>query len=236
MRSRAGEDVAERLALAEVDAVIQTRVQGILIPSLVVAVLFAFVELAAALIGDAETLRLAVTSIVLAAGLYGIWALATGVIDILPIAGGLGRRRGSRRISWRGCSSTSSSWRGCAKRSPMPKGEPSTAGQIARYALKFSGRPSSWEGLAFRLADQIAPRMVRHAVTADRHGARAGWLRPGPITAFRSFPTSSARKPGSASGAPSSIRCGADRSVAGTRSAGGPDHGHEPLFALRSSC
>ena len=43
------------------------------------------------------------------------------------------------------------------------EGRSSTAGQIARYALKFSGRPSSWEG-AFRLADQIAPRMVRHAV------------------------------------------------------------------------
>jgi hypothetical protein len=157
-----GEDVAERLALAEVDAVVQTRVQGILIPSLVVAVLFAAVEVAAAMIGDAETLRVAVTSIVLAAGVYGVWTLATGIIDVLPIA-----------AVW---ISTRLTPRGLARlflyqlilsrlqeAFTNAEGRSSTAGQIARYALKFSGRPSSWEGLAFRLADQIAPRMVRHA-------------------------------------------------------------------------
>ncbi len=158
-----GEDVAERLALAEVDAVIQTRVQGILIPSLVVAVLFGAAELAAVVIGDAETLRVAVTSIVLAAG--SLRHLGAG-----------------RRVSSTCCRSRRS---GC-RRGVTPhklarlflyrliltrfqeaftnaEGRSSTAGQIARYALKFSGRASSWEGLAFRLADQIAPRMVRHA-------------------------------------------------------------------------
>jgi hypothetical protein len=159
----AGEDVAERLALAEVDAVIQTRVQGILIPSLVVAVLFAFVELAAAVIGDRETLRLAVTSIVLAAGIYGLWAIASGIIDILSVlavwaatrisAHNLARLFLYQLILAR-----------LREAFTNAEGKPSTAGRIARYALKFSGRPSSWEGLAFRLADQIAPRMVRHGI------------------------------------------------------------------------
>jgi len=160
---RAGEGVAERLALAEVDAVIQTRLQGIVIPSLVVAVLFGCAELAAAFIGDAETLRVAVTTIVLAAGLYGTWTLATGIIEILPVL-----------AVW------ASTWvsphklarlflyqlilNGLKNAFTNAEGKPSTASHIARYALKFSGGPSSWESLAYRLADQIAPRMVAHAV------------------------------------------------------------------------
>src|SRR5690349_21407307 len=82
---KAGEDIAERLALAEVDAAVQTRLQGIVIPSIVVAVLFGCAELAAAFIGDEETLRIAVTTIVLAAGIYGTLALAIGIVEILPI-------------------------------------------------------------------------------------------------------------------------------------------------------
>lgn len=157
-----GEDIAERLALAEVDAVIQTRVQGILIPSLVVAILFGAAELAAALIGDAETVRVAVTSIVLAAGIYGMWALVTGLIDVLPIAAvwfstRLTPRKLARLFLYELILSR------LQEAFTNAEGRSSTAGQIARYALKFSGRPSSWEGLAFRLADQIAPRMVRHA-------------------------------------------------------------------------
>lgn len=157
-----GEDVAERLALAEVDAVIQTRVQGILIPSLVVAVLFGAVELAAVLIGDAETLRIAVTTIVLAAGIYGVWALATGIIDVLPIlAVWLSTRVSPHKLA------RLFLYRLILTRFKEAftnaEGRSSTAGQIARYALKFSGRASSWEGLAFRLADQISPRLVRHA-------------------------------------------------------------------------
>jgi hypothetical protein len=159
----AGEDVAERLALAEVDAVIQTRVQGILIPSLVVAVLFAVIELAAALIGDPESLRLAVTSIALLTGLYGLWALASGLVEILPVlavwaATRLSAHNLARLLLYQLILAR------LREAFTNAEGKPSTAGRIARYALQFSGRPSSWEGLAFRLADQIAPRMVRHAI------------------------------------------------------------------------
>ena len=157
-----GEDVAERLALAEVDAVIQTRVQGILIPSLVVAILFAAVELAAIVIGDAETLRIAVTSIVLAAGVYGVWALATSTVEVLPIvAVWLSTRLTPHKLARLFLYQLILSR--FQEAFTNAEGRSSAAGQIARYAFKFSGRASSWEGLAFRLADQIAPRMVRHA-------------------------------------------------------------------------
>lgn len=157
----AGENVAERLAIAEVDAVIQTRVQGILIPSLIVGLLFVVAELAAALIGDPETLRLAVTSIVLAAGLYGSWALATGIVEILPVltvwaATRVSPHKLARLLLYQLILTR------LRDAFTNAEGRASTAGHIARYALKFTGRPSSWEGLAFRLADQIAPRMVRH--------------------------------------------------------------------------
>ena len=159
----AGENVAERLALAEVDAVIQTRVQGIVIPSIVVGALFACAEIAAASIGDAETLRVAVTTIVLAAGIYGTWALVAGFIEILPLLAvwastRVGPRKFARLFLYQ---LILNGLRGAFTNA---EGRPSTASHIARYALKFSGRPSTWESLAYRLADQIAPRMVAHAV------------------------------------------------------------------------
>ncbi len=160
---KAGEGIAERLALAEVDAVIQTRVQGILIPSLVVAVLFALAQLAGALIGDEETLRVAVTTIVLAAGLYGTWALVAGIIEILPIlAVWASTRVGPHKLARLYLYQIILD--GLREAFTNAGGRPSTAGHIARYALKFSGGPSSWESYACRLADRIAPRMVAHAV------------------------------------------------------------------------
>ena len=160
---KAGEGIAERLALAEVDAVIQTRVQGIVIPSIVVAVLFACAELAAAFIGDEETLRVAVTSIVLAAGVYGTWALAVGIVEVLPVVAvwastRVGPHKLARLFLYRLVLDALN------RAFTNAEGRPSTASHIARYALKFSGGPSSWESYAYRLADQIAPRMVAHAV------------------------------------------------------------------------
>jgi hypothetical protein len=159
----AGEGVAERLALAEVDAVIQTRLQGIVIPSIVVGVLFACAEIAAALIGDEETLRVAVTTIVLAAGVYGTWALAAGFIEILPVLAVWASTRVSPHKLAR-LFLYQIILNGLRGAFTDAQGRPSTVSHIARYALKFSGRPSTWESLAYRLADQIAPRMVGHAV------------------------------------------------------------------------
>jgi hypothetical protein len=160
---KAGENIAERLALAEVDAVIQTRVAGIVIPSIVVAALFACAEIAAAFIGDEETLRVAVTTIVLAAGIYGTWALAVGMIEVLPVlavwaATRVGPHKLARLFLYQ---IILDGLRGAFTNA---QGRPSTASHIARYALKFSGGPSSWEAYAYRLAERIAPRMVAHAV------------------------------------------------------------------------
>jgi hypothetical protein len=159
----AGEDIAERLALAEIDRVIQARVGSILVPTIVVAALFAILEAAAALINDPETLRLSVSTILMAAGLYGTWALVDGFIAILPLLSvwastrlgphGLARfllyeliRRQLREIF------------------TAPTGETTLTGKLAGYVLKFSGHAPDWDALAFRVADRIAPRLVRHAL------------------------------------------------------------------------
>ncbi len=159
----AGEDIAERIALAEVDTVIHTRLRGILIPTIVVGLLFGVIETVAALIDDPETLRIAVTCLVLGAGLYGTWAVVSGIVEILPVlalwsATRVGPHRLAQLLLYRLILHR------LRETFTGPAGKPSTAGHIARYALKFSGRASSWEGLAYRLAEQIAPRMVRHGI------------------------------------------------------------------------
>lgn len=160
---KTGEEVAERLALAEVDAIIRTRLQGIVIPSLVVAILFAIAELAALYINDPETLRIAATSIVLAAGLYGLWALVTGFIELLPILSiWLSTRVSPHRLARLFLYQLILDR--LRRAFTNAEGKQSAAGHLARYALKFSGGPSDWESFAFRLADQIAPRMVRHTL------------------------------------------------------------------------
>lgn len=159
---RAGEGVAERVALAEVDAAIQTRVQGIIIPTAVVALLFAAAELAAASIGDQETLRLAITSIVLAAWLYGMWALIEGLFKTLPLAvvwwsARVGPHKLAQLFLYQLIISK------FRQVFAGPDGKASLTSHVMRYALQFSGGPASWEGYALQLASRIAPRMVAHA-------------------------------------------------------------------------
>ncbi len=160
----AGETVAERLAIAEVNSLIQTRVQGILVPSCVVAVLFAITEAAAAIIGDPETLRLSVTVILLTTGLYGTWALVSGSIQILPLLAVWSATR-VRPHALARLLLYELILRRLREAFANAEGKASVADRLARYALKFSGRATSWEDLAYRLADQIAPRMVRHGVS-----------------------------------------------------------------------
>jgi hypothetical protein len=158
-----GEDIAERLALAEINQLIQTRVSSILIPTVVVATLFAVLEAAAAVINDTETLRLAVTSVLLAAGLYGTWALVDGLIALLPLlsvwmATRLGPHGLARFLLYELI------LRRLRETFTGSGGEATMAGRIAGYALKFSGHAPDWETLAFRVADRMAPRLVRHAL------------------------------------------------------------------------
>lgn len=160
---KAGENVAERIALAEVDAAVQTRLQGILIPSFVVAVLFAVAEMAASFIGDRESLRVAATSIVLAAGLYGLWAVVSGIRGTLPLmvvwlATRVGPHKLARLFLYQLILAR------LREAFTNEQGRPSTTSHVVRYALKFSGGPSNWESYALQLADRIAPRMVAHAL------------------------------------------------------------------------
>jgi hypothetical protein len=157
----AGEGLAERVALAEVDAAIQTRVRGIIIPTFVVALLFAIVQLAAAFIVNPETLRFTTTSIVLAAGVYGLWTLGTGLIRAMPVLSVWWATRTTPHnlarlmlyeLILRKLRTTFTS----------EQGTPTPVSHVVRYALKFSGVPASWESYALHLADRIAPRMVRH--------------------------------------------------------------------------
>jgi hypothetical protein len=159
----AGEDIAERLALAEIDQVIQARVSAILIPTVIVAALFALLEAAAALINDTEMLRLAVTTILLAAGLYGTWALVDGFIALLPVlsvwaATRLGPHGFARLLLYHLI------LRQLRETFTGTEGEATIAGRIAGYAMKFSGHAPDWETLAYRVADRIAPRLVRHGL------------------------------------------------------------------------
>jgi hypothetical protein len=160
----AGEEIAERLALAEVDQLIQTRVSGILIPTMVIAAAFAVAETAAYFINDTETLRISVTSILLAAGIYGTWSLVTGIILVLPVlsvwlATRVGPRSLARLLLYELIR------RRLREALTTSEGSATLAGRLAGYVLKFSGHAPDWDTLAFRLADRIAPRLVRHAVT-----------------------------------------------------------------------
>lgn len=160
---RAGEDVAERVALAEVDAAIQTRLQGILLPTFIVALLFAAAEVAGTFTADEETLRLIVTTIVLVAWGYGLWAVAGGVVRTLPLlAVWWSTRAGPRRLAQLFLYQLI-----ITKFRQVFAGDGGKAtltSHVMRYALRFTGGPPTWEAYALQLASRIAPRMVAHGV------------------------------------------------------------------------
>ena len=182
-----GEDVAERLALAEVDAVVQTRVQGILIPSLVVAVLFAAVEVAAAMIGDAETLRVAVTSIVLAAGVYGVWALATGIVDVPADRRGVAFHPADAAQACPALPlsahpvAPAGGVHQCGREVLDRRPDRPLCAEILRPAFELGGA-----GLPPRRPDRAAHGAPRRL--ADGDGAHSGRAWPGPIIASQIFP------------------------------------------------
>lgn len=156
-----GEDILERFAQAEVDAFIHARLQAILIPALAVGAMLIAAQAAGAWLGGGEASRLAASSIALAAALYGGWSMAKGLRAALPIA-----------ALW--ASTVKSPWRlarlilyerilaSFNRLFAQSDGQLTTLGSLALQALKFAG-PQSWEALAFRLANRLAPRLVNHA-------------------------------------------------------------------------
>lgn len=160
----AGEDLAERVALAEVDAAVQTRLRGIIIPTVIVASLFAVVQLAAAFIVNPEILRFTTTSVVLAAGIYGFWTFGTGLMGTMPVFSVWWATRTTPHNLAR-LMLYELILRKLRATFTNEQGAPTPVSHVVRYALKFSGAPESWESYALHLADRIAPRMVRHGVT-----------------------------------------------------------------------
>lgn len=156
-----GEDMLERFARAEVDAFIHAKLQNILIPAIVVGVLLIAAQGAGAVLGGGESSRLASSSIALAAAIYGGYSMARGVKAALPIV-----------ALW--LSTVKNPWAlarlvlyerilaSFNKLFSQGDGQLTTVGALALQALRFAG-PQSWEALAFRLANRLAPALVNHA-------------------------------------------------------------------------
>jgi hypothetical protein len=156
-----GEDILERFARAEVDAFIHAKLQTILIPAFVVGALLVAAQAAGAWLGGGEASRLTSSSIALAAALYGAYSMARGLRAALPIL-----------ALWLG--TVWSPWAlarlmlyerilaSFNKLFSQGDGQLTTIGSLALQALKFAG-PQSWEALAFRLANRLAPALVNHA-------------------------------------------------------------------------
>jgi hypothetical protein len=156
-----GEDILERFARAEVDAFIHAKLQTVLIPALVVGVLLIAAQAAGAWLGGGEVSRLTASTIALAAALYGGYSMARGL-----------RASGPILALW-----SSTVWSPWAlarlvlferilasfnKLFAQKDGQLTAMGGLALHALKLAG-PQSWEALAFRLANRLAPRLVNHA-------------------------------------------------------------------------
>ena len=155
------EDVVERLALAEVDSALFERAQSLTLPAFVIIALMVLGHGVGVAMESAEAMRLVVSSIVLAAAVYALYAFWTGVVAVAPIALAwiattrdlhsfvrlqlyaflLARLDGSMRTG---------------------SGE-TTLGAVVLRLLQFSGGPTSVEALAYRLAARTSPIILRHA-------------------------------------------------------------------------
>jgi hypothetical protein len=156
-----GEDILERFARAEVDAFIHAKLQTILIPALIVGFLLIAAQAVAAWAGGGEASRLASSSIALAAAIYGGYSMARGLRASLPILAlwwGTVRspRALARLVLYERILAS------FKKLFAQADGQTTTMGMLALQALKLAG-PQSWEALAFRLANRLAPRLVEHA-------------------------------------------------------------------------
>jgi hypothetical protein len=156
-----GEDILERFAVAEVDAFIHAKVRDTLIPALVVGTLLIAAQAAGAWLGGGEASRLAASSIALAAAVYGGYSMARGLRASVPVV-----------ALW--SSTVASPWAlarlvlyerilaSFNRLFAQSDGQQTAMGALALQALKLAG-PKSWEALAFRLANRLAPRLVNHA-------------------------------------------------------------------------
>lgn len=157
-----GEDLLERLAVAEVDAAIHAGLRDLLMPIVILATLLLGAQIAGNWIGEPEARRLATTSIVLCAWFYGFWTLAHGLLAARPLMAvwaatrqgphNLARLLLYQRIITRLRSTFTTA-----------EGEATRMGKLTLQALRLIDAPETWEAVAFRLANRLAPRLIRHA-------------------------------------------------------------------------
>ena len=159
-----GEHLLERLATAEVDAAIHAWLRDFLKHIAVFIALLALVQAAGEAIGERETRLAITTTVVLALYAYGGWLVLSGLWAWRPIAAvwlttrqgpvGLARFYLYGRIL-----------RQLRENFTGPDGRNTAIGALLLQALRLIDAPRAWDGVAYRLADRLAPRLARHAAT-----------------------------------------------------------------------
>jgi len=157
-----GEHLLERLATAEVDAAIHAWLRDFLLHLGVFIALLALAQAAGAAIAQKDTRLVVTTTIVLALYAYGAWLVLSGLRQWRPIAAvWLTTRQGPvglARFYLYGRILTQ-----LRETFTAPDGRSTGIGQVMLQALRMIDAPRSWDGVAYRLADRLAPRLARHA-------------------------------------------------------------------------
>jgi hypothetical protein len=159
-----GEVVLERLALAEVDAAIHAQLRDFLLKMAIFVALLAAVQVAGRQIEAANTRLLVTTTLVLIIWLYGAWLLIEAVWNARPTIGAwlISRQHPydlARLYLYNRILQTLRST------FTADDGKSTSIGALTLRALRIIDAPQSWEGVAFRLADRLAPRLARHALS-----------------------------------------------------------------------
>ncbi len=157
-----GEMLLERLATAEVDSAIHAWLRDFLRHIVVFIALLALARWAGGAITDNETRLLVTTTLVLAIYAYGAWLVIAGLWAWREIATvwlttrqgpvGLARFYLYGRIH-----------RQLRETFTGPDGRNTAIGALLLQALRLIDAPRAWDGVAYRLADRLAPRLAQHA-------------------------------------------------------------------------
>lgn len=157
-----GEALLEKLATAEVDAAIHAWLRDFLVHIVVFIALLAVAEWAGSTIADREPRLLVTTTLAMAIWLYGAWLVISGLWAWREIAAvWLTTRQGPVGLArfylyGRILQQLRETFTG-------PDGRNTSVGGLLLQALRLIDAPRAWDGVAYRLADRLAPRLARHA-------------------------------------------------------------------------
>jgi len=157
-----GELLLERLATAEVDAAIHAWLRDFLLHIVVFIALLALAQWASGSIETRETRLLVTTTLILAIYGYGAWLVLAGLWAWREIAAvWLTTRQGPVGLArfylyGRILQQLRETFTG-------PDGRNTSIGTLLLQALRLIDAPRAWDGVAYRLADRLAPRLAQHA-------------------------------------------------------------------------